>query len=44
LGTQRLAREAMFFLVWSAPDDVRTRTLAGFLDEPDLPSVTASLD
>lgn len=31
---QRLVREAMFFLVWSAPEDVRTQTLAGFLDQP----------
>lgn len=31
---QRLVREAMFFLVWSAPEDVRRRTLAGFLDMP----------
>ena len=31
---QRLVREAMFFLVWSAPEDVRTQTLAGFLDRP----------
>ncbi len=33
--TQRLAREAMFFLVWSAPDDVRAGTLAKFFDRPD---------
>lgn len=32
---QRLVREAMFFLVWSAPDNVRARTLAGFLDKPE---------
>jgi alkylation response protein AidB-like acyl-CoA dehydrogenase len=31
---QRLVREAMFFLVWSAPEDVRSQTLAGFLDPP----------
>lgn len=31
---QRLVREAMFFLVWSATDDVRARTLAKFLDSP----------
>lgn len=31
---QRLVREAMFFLVWSAPEDVRSQTLAGFLDRP----------
>lgn len=31
---QRLVREAMFFLVWSAPDDVRAATLAGLLDAP----------
>lgn len=31
---QRLVREAMFFLVWSAPEDIRTQTLAGFLDQP----------
>jgi hypothetical protein len=24
----------MFFLVWSAPEDVRSQTLAGFLDPP----------
>ncbi len=29
---QRLAREAMFFLVWSAPEDVRVQTLGRFLD------------
>jgi alkylation response protein AidB-like acyl-CoA dehydrogenase len=29
---QRLAREAMFFLVWSAPDDVRLKTLSRFLE------------
>ncbi|MBX3394854.1 MAG: acyl-CoA/acyl-ACP dehydrogenase [Phycisphaerae bacterium] len=32
--TQRLAREAMFFLVWSAPEDVRSRTLSNMLDRP----------
>lgn len=32
---QRLVREAMFFLVWSAPEDVRTQTLAGLLDRPE---------
>lgn len=32
---QRLVREAMFFLVWSAPEEVRTRTLAGLLETPD---------
>jgi len=31
---QRLAREALFFLVWSAPDDVRAGTLAAFVDHP----------
>ncbi len=31
---QRLAREAMFFLVWSTPDRVRAATLTGFLDRP----------
>jgi alkylation response protein AidB-like acyl-CoA dehydrogenase len=30
---QRLVREAMFFLVWSAPEDVRAGTLAHLLDE-----------
>lgn len=28
---QRLNREAMFFIAWSAPEDVRAATLAGFL-------------
>lgn len=32
--TQRLAREAMFFLVWSAPEDVMTQTLSIMLDRP----------
>jgi hypothetical protein len=32
---QRLVREAMFFLVWSAPEDVRANTLARLLDRPD---------
>jgi len=32
---QRLVREALFFLVWSAPEDVRTQTLASLLDRPD---------
>ncbi|HKQ49234.1 MAG TPA: acyl-CoA dehydrogenase family protein [Phycisphaerae bacterium] len=32
---QRLVREAMFFLVWSAPEDVRAQTLARLLDRPD---------
>lgn len=32
---QRLVREAMFFLVWSAPEEVRTRTLAAFLETPE---------
>lgn len=31
---QRLVREAMFFLVWSAPEDIRSQTMAGFLDQP----------
>jgi len=35
---QRLAREAMFFLVWSATDEVRAKTLARFLDAPEMPS------
>ncbi|HWL94679.1 MAG TPA: acyl-CoA dehydrogenase family protein [Phycisphaerae bacterium] len=34
--TQRLAREALFFLVWSAPEDVRSKTLANFLEPPIL--------
>ena len=34
-NAQRLVREAMFFLVWSAPDNVRARTLAGFLNTPE---------
>ncbi len=29
---QRLAREAMFFLVWSAPESVQTQTLHNILD------------
>lgn len=29
---QRLVREAMFFLVWSATDEVRAKTLSRFLD------------
>lgn len=33
--TQRLVREALFFLVWSAPDEVRAGTLSKFLDRPD---------
>lgn len=32
---QRLAREAMFFLVWSAPESVRAQTLARFLARPE---------
>jgi len=32
---QRLVREAMFFLVWSTPEDIRAQTLAGFLDTPE---------
>ena len=28
---QRLAREALFFLVWSAPDTIQTQTLARFV-------------
>ena len=35
---QRLSREAMFFLVWSATDEVRAKTLARFLDAPEMPS------
>ena len=31
---QRLVREALFFTVWSAPEKVRTETLARFLTEP----------
>ena len=31
---QRLVREAMFFLVWSAPEEVRSLTMAGFLEQP----------
>jgi len=31
---QRLVREAMFFLVWSAPTDVRIKTLASLLQDP----------
>lgn len=38
---QRLAREAMFFLVWSAPDDVRAGTLAAFTHRP--PPVSRSM-
>ncbi len=34
MDAQRLVREAMFFLVWSAPDDVRAGTLAKFLERP----------
>lgn len=30
---QRLAREALFFLVWSAPDTIQTRTLARFVGQ-----------
>jgi alkylation response protein AidB-like acyl-CoA dehydrogenase len=38
LDAQRLAREALFFMVWSAPDDVRANTLAALLDrEPTMP-------
>ena len=33
---QRLAREALFFLVWSASEDIRADTLAGLLDRPPL--------
>ncbi|MBK8270835.1 MAG: acyl-CoA/acyl-ACP dehydrogenase [Planctomycetes bacterium] len=33
--TQRLAREAMFFLVWSATEDVRVKSLASFLERPE---------
>lgn len=32
MDAQRLAREAMFFLVWSAPEDVRAGTLASLLE------------
>jgi alkylation response protein AidB-like acyl-CoA dehydrogenase len=32
---QRLVREALFFLVWSAPEDVRAQTLANLLNRPD---------
>lgn len=32
---QRLVREAMFFLVWSAPENVRVQTLASFLATPE---------
>jgi len=32
---QRLVREAMFFLVWSATEDVRVQTLGRFLDRPE---------
>jgi butyryl-CoA dehydrogenase len=35
MDAQRLAREALFFLVWSAPEDVRVATLAGFLNESE---------
>ena len=38
---QRLVREAMFFLVWSAPDDVRAGTLAAFADR--MPPVTRTM-
>jgi len=31
---QRLVREAMFFLVWSAPEDVRAGTLGKLLERP----------
>ncbi len=34
LDAQRLVREAMFFLVWSAPEEVRTETLSAFLEQP----------
>lgn len=34
MDAQRLVREAMFFLVWSAPDDVRAGTLASLLERP----------
>jgi alkylation response protein AidB-like acyl-CoA dehydrogenase len=39
---QRLAREALFFLVWSAPEDVRAGTLASLLHRP--PPSSASMD
>ena len=35
MEAQRLVREALFFLVWSAPEDVRVGTLAGFLNETE---------
>lgn len=40
---QRLVREAMFFLVWSATDEVRVKTLSRFLDAtlPDSKSLKA---
>lgn len=40
---QRLVREAMFFLVWSATDEVRSKTLSRFLDAtlPDSKSLQA---
>lgn len=40
---QRLVREAMFFLVWSATDEVRAKTLSRFLDTtmPDSRSLQA---
>lgn len=41
---QRLVREAMFFLVWSAPEDVRAKTLARLLDRPEPESRSMSKD
>lgn len=42
MDAQRLVREAMFFLVWSSPDDVRAGTLAALMERPD--PITRSMD
>lgn len=41
MDAQRLAREALFFLVWSAPEDVRAGTLSALLDRE--PPVSRSM-
>ncbi len=44
MPVQRLAREAMFFLVWSASSDVRVGTVARLLEEPPPEVRSLSID
>ncbi len=44
MPVQRLAREAMFFLVWSASTDVRVGTVARLLEEPPPEVRSLSID